>query len=103
MTSLYLAIFQREPSANEVELALRYVRANPTGTSLEAPPERPTAKSARERQREQRQAQRAAQQAGRPGGDQRPIGSTIENGGTLDAWTKLAHALFQANEAMFVN
>jgi hypothetical protein len=103
VTALYLAIFQREPTKPEIDLAVRYVRANPAGTSLEPPPEPPAMKSARERQREQRQAQRAAQQAGRPGGDQRPVGSTIEHGGPVDAWTKLAHALFQANEAMFVN
>lgn len=102
VASLYLAIFQREPTQQEIDLAMRYVRANPAGTSLEPPPEPPARKTARERQREQRQAQRAMQ-AGRPGGDQRPIGATIEHGGPVDAWTKLAHALFQTNEAMFVN
>jgi hypothetical protein len=61
-------------------------------------------KSARERQREQRQAQRAAANAGAGRApDQRPVGTTIEHGGPLDAWTKLAHALFQTNEALFVN
>jgi len=34
---------------------------------------------------------------------QQPVGSSIQNGGPEDAWTKLAHALFQANEAMFIN
>ena len=102
VTSLYLAIFQRPPTAREVELGVGYVRANSTGTSLEPPPEPPAMKTARERQREQRQAQRAAL-AGRLGADQRPVGSTIEHGGPLDAWTKLAHALFQTNEAMFIN
>jgi hypothetical protein len=103
VASLYLAIFQREPTTDEIDLAVRYVRANPTGTGLEPPPEPPAMKTARERQREQRQAQRAALQAGRPGGDQRPVGSTIEHGGPVDAWTKLAHALLQTNGAMFVN
>jgi hypothetical protein len=103
VVSLYLAIFQREPTAQEIDLAVRYVRANPAGDSLDPPPEASTRQTARERQREQRQAQRAAMQAGRPGGDQRPIGATIEHGGPVDAWTKLAHALFQTNEAMFVN
>lgn len=102
VTALYLAIFQREPSAEETALAVGYVRANPAGSSLEPPPEPTAMKTARERQREQRQAQRAAL-AGKLGADQRPVGSTIEHGGPLDAWTKLAHALFQANEAMFVN
>jgi len=103
VTSLYLAIFQRPPTDREIELGTAYVRANPTGTGLEPPPEPPTMKDARERQREKRQAQRAAL-AGRIGAvDARPVGSTIEHGGPLDAWTKLAHALFQTNEAMFLN
>ncbi|RXK53881.1 DUF1553 domain-containing protein [Oleiharenicola lentus] len=103
VTSLYLAIFQREPSAEETRLALGYVRANPSGTSLDAPPEPPAMKTAREKLREQRQAQRQAL-AGKLGApDNRPVGSTIEHGGPVDAWTKLAHALFQTNEAMFVN
>jgi hypothetical protein len=102
VTSLYLAIYQREPTDQETSLALDYVRANPAGTSLEAPPEPPAMKTAREKAREQRQAQRAAL-AARLGTDQRPIGATVEHGGPVDAWTKLAHALFQTNEAMFVD
>ena len=102
VASLYLAIFQRPPTDREIELGLRYVRTNPTGTGLAPPPEPPAMKTARENQREKRKAQRLAL-AGKMGGDQRPIGSTIEHGGPLDAWTKLAHALFQTNEALFVN
>ena len=51
---------------------------------------------------EQRQAQRAAAM-GNLRVDNRPIGSNVEHGGPLDAWTKLAHALLQTNEAVFVN
>ena len=102
VASLYLAIFQRPPTDREIELGVGYVRANPTGAGLEPPPEPPAMKNARERQREQRQAQRAAL-AGKLGADPRPVGSNIEHGGPLDAWTKLAHALFQTNEAMFIN
>ncbi len=101
VASLYLAIFQRPPSDNEIKLGLGYIRSNPAGTGLAPPPEPPAMKDARERQREQRKAQRQAL-AGKIGGDQRPIGSTIEHGGPIDAWTKLAHALFQTNEALFV-
>ena len=101
VASLYLAIFQRPPSDNEIKLGLGYIRTNPAGTGLAPPPEPPAMKDARERQREQRKAQRQAL-AGKIGGDQRPIGSTIEHGGPIDAWTKLAHALFQTNEALFV-
>ena len=102
VASLYLAIFQRPPTEREIALGVGYVRANPSGAGLEPPPEPPAMKNAREKQREQRLAQRAAL-AGKLGVDQRPIGSNIENGGPLDAWTKLAHALFQTNEAMFTN
>ena len=102
VASLYLAIFQRPPTDQEITLAVRYVRANPAGAGLAPPPEPAAMKTARERQREQRQAQRAAL-AGKLGADTRPVGSNIEHGGPLDAWTKLAHALFQTNEAMFLN
>jgi hypothetical protein len=103
VASLYLAIFQRPPTEQETDLAIRYIRANPSGAGLEPPPETPAMKTARERMREQRQAQRAAL-AGKLGAvDARPIGSTIEHGGPIDAWTKLAQALFQTNEALFVN
>lgn len=103
VTALYLAIFQREPKDREIDLGLAYVRANPTGTGLEPPPEPPAMKNARERQREQRQIQRAALAAKAGAPDNRPVGATIEPAGPVDAWTKLAHALFQTNEAMFVN
>ena len=33
VASLYLAIYQRPPTKNEITLGLRYVRANPTGTA----------------------------------------------------------------------
>jgi hypothetical protein len=31
------------------------------------------------------------------------VGGVYDTRKTLDAWTKLAHALFQSNEAMFFN
>lgn len=31
------------------------------------------------------------------------MGTAIASGGPMDAWTKLAQALFQANEAIYVN
>ena len=103
VASLYLAIFQREPTAEETRLALGYVRANPSNTGPESPPEPALMKTAREKMREKRQAQRQAlaDKLGAP--DNRPVGATIEHGGPVDAWTKLAHALFQTNAALFVN
>lgn len=103
VTSLYLAIFQRPPTDQEVDLGVRYVRANPAGKALDVP-EQPAVKNAREKAKEERRAKLAAAgPKGKYAADQRPIGSTIEYGGPEDAWTKLAHALFQTNEAMFVN
>ena len=102
VTSLYLAIFQRIPSDQEIDLGLRYVRANPAGKGLDVP-EPPERKSAREKAQEERRAQRAAAGAKGKYAAPSPVGSSIHYGGPEDAWTKLAHALFQANEAMFIN
>ncbi|HEY4248200.1 MAG TPA: PSD1 and planctomycete cytochrome C domain-containing protein [Lacunisphaera sp.] len=103
VTSLYLAIFQRPPTPQEIQLGVRYVRANPAGKELDVP-EAPAAKNARERNQEARRARLAAlRPKGRYAADQRPVGSNIAFGGPEDAWTKLAHALFQTNEAMFLN
>ncbi len=100
---LYMAIFQRPPSDEEIALGLDYVRANPAGTSLEAPSDSPARKAAIEKRREERRAQQAALAKKLGAADNRPIGANIEYGGQLDAWTKLAQALFQTSEAMFVN
>ncbi|MDB6115957.1 MAG: hypothetical protein JWQ62_2902 [Lacunisphaera sp.] len=103
VTSLYLAIFQRPPSGKEVDLGVRYVRANPAGKALDVP-ERPEAKTAREKAQEERKAKFAANNLkGKYAADQRPVGANIPYNGPEDAWTKLAHALFQTNEAMFIN
>ncbi|MDI1320439.1 MAG: PSD1 and planctomycete cytochrome C domain-containing protein [bacterium] len=103
VTSLYLAIFQRPPTDQEVELGVRYVRANPAGKALEVA-EPPALKTAREKAQEERKARQAANNPKiKYAADQRPVGSNIMPAGPEDAWTKLAHALFQTNEAMFVN
>jgi Protein of unknown function (DUF1553)/Protein of unknown function (DUF1549)/Planctomycete cytochrome C len=103
VTSLYLAIFQRPPTQQEIQLGVRYVRANPAGKGLDVP-EAPAAKSAREKAQEARRLRQAATNPkGKYAADQRPVGSNISNGGPEDTWTKLAHALFQTNEAMFIN
>lgn len=103
VTSLYLAIFQRPPTEQEIQMAVQYVRANPAGKALEVP-EAPAAKTQREKNQEARRARQAAiNPKAKYAADQRPVGSNIANGGPTDAWTKLAHALFQTNEAMFIN
>ncbi len=103
VATLYLAIFQRPPSDKEIQLGVNYVRANPAGKALEVP-ELPAAKSRRQRNQEARRAQQAVLNAKiKYAADPRPIGANIPFGGPEDAWTKLAHALFQTNEANFIN
>lgn len=102
---LYIDLFQRPPTPEETALCLRYVESNPGGTSLEGPAQ--TAASQRASQAAERQAEVAekAQQNLR-----RKVAVQVEPGAAafrsrapLDAWTKLAHGLFQTNEAMFLN
>ena len=103
VTSLYLAIFQRPPDEQERSLGLRYISSNPAGTALEVS-EPPAVKGARETAQAARRARQAATNPkGKYAPDQRPVGGNIQYGGPEDTWTKLAHALFQTNEAMFIN
>jgi cytochrome c553 len=100
VTLLYLAIFQRWPTKQEVDLGLRYVKANPAGTDVALTSEMPPEKlSAREARVAAKKAENAKKQQGRYSTQ---VGGVYDNR-PLDAWTKLAHALFQSNEAMFYN
>ncbi|HTL68360.1 MAG TPA: PSD1 and planctomycete cytochrome C domain-containing protein [Lacunisphaera sp.] len=102
VTSLYLAIFQRPPSDEEVKLGVDYIRRNPGGEALTVP-EPPATKLRRERLIEQRREQMAKMNLFGKRGDPRPVGANILPTGPEDAWTKLAHALFQTNEAVFID
>ena len=106
VTSLYLAIYQRPPSEQEIALGVRYVKANPTGRALEVPVA-PAVADAQSAKRKQRIAERVAAMANskKGGMDNRPPGGIAlnESRAPVDAWTKLAHALFQTNEAIFLN
>ncbi len=103
VSSLYLAIFQRQPTAQEIKMGVRYVQLNPAGEALDIP-ESPALKTYREQMQEKRRAQRAATNPmAKYAADARPVGANIQFGGPEDAWTKLAHALFQTNEATFIN
>jgi mono/diheme cytochrome c family protein len=100
VTLLYLAIFQRWPTRTEVELGLKYVKSNPTGTDVKLTADLPPA------QQTARDARIAAKKAmaGKQGARfNTQVGGVYDNQTPLDAWTKLAHALFQSNEAMFYN
>ncbi len=103
--ALYLAIFQRQPTAGETTLCLDYLRANPGGASLEAPPATLFSElNSRAARRQARLAEAAgANPMNRRGMQAEPGGAAFTNREPLDAWTKLAHALFQSNEAMFLN
>ena len=102
VTLLYLAIFQRWPTRREVDLGLKYVAANPGGADVKLTADQPAAKlSAKDAAKAKKAAPKVApKQQGR---FNTQIGGTFENRLPLDAWAKLAHALFQTNEAMFYN
>jgi len=97
---LYLAIYQRWPTKQEVEFGLHYVKANPTGTDVALVAEMPAAKLDARNARINAKKAMAAKQQGR---FNPTVGGVYDNQTPLDAWTKLAHALFQSNEAMFYN
>jgi hypothetical protein len=99
VTLLYLAIFQRWPTKQEVELGLRYVKSNPTGTEVALTSDMPKAQI---NARGTRVATKKAQNPKQQGRFNTQVGGVYDNR-PLDAWTKLAHALFQSNEAMFYN
>jgi cytochrome c553 len=99
VTSLYLAIFQRWPTKKEVEIGLNYVKSNPTGTEVALTSEMPAAKISA---RDARIAERTAKAGKQKGKFNTQVGGIYDNQ-PLDAWTKLAHALFQSNEAVFYN
>lgn len=105
VTSLYLAIFQRPPTAEEIGLCLQYVKANPRGASTETPPENVASRMAsRAAQMEARRAEMAMSYPRRRAAVQvEPGAAAFTTREPLDAWTKLAHALLQSNEAMFLN
>ncbi len=98
--ALYITIYQRLPTAREVELGSRYVKANPAGTAIQTvdslPPDQQEA-------REVRMAARKAKQPKKQGKFSNQVGGIYDTATPPDAWTKLAHALFQSNEAMFYN
>jgi hypothetical protein len=88
-------------------MCLRYVKANPGGTSTDTPPEtRDSILNARQAERQAQQQERAAEfMASHPRAkinvQLEPGAAAFKSRAPLDAWTKLAHALFQTNEAMF--
>jgi cytochrome c553 len=102
---LYIDVFQRPPTDAEVKLCLRYVESNPGGTSTDAPAA--TAMSDKAQKQAENQAKLAdnsMQNLRRKNAPQvEPGAAAFRSRAPLDAWTKLAHGLFQTDEAMFLN
>ena len=103
VASLYLAVYQRPPTSKEIALAVRYVKQNPTGTAVDvaAVVPRDPPPSAKEMRQDARQATNPKRPP--PGRFAMQAGGVFNSGIPLDAWTKLAHALLQSNEAIFYN
>ncbi len=100
VTLLYLAIYQRMPTKQEIAIGLRYVKQNPGGHEVALTAEMTTDKASA---REARIAQKKADMSKQKGRFNTQVGGAYDTRTPLDAWTKLAHALFQSNEAMFYN
>ena len=102
VAALYLAIYQRLPTKEEVALGLKYVKSNPAGTAIDL--EHTGAMAATDDTSTRRPAGKKANNPKRPLGKfATQVGGVYDSHAPLDAWTKLAHALFQSNEAMFYN
>jgi hypothetical protein len=104
VASLYLAVYQRPPTTKEIEVAVKYVKHNPAGTGIDLAEDgaaKPAPPATRQDMRKQVMAQNAGGKRGNPNAG--PVGGVTATRQPLDAWTKLAHALFQSNEAMFYN
>jgi cytochrome c553 len=104
VASLYIALFQRPPTPQETALCLRYVESNPGGTSTEAPQTAQSEKMTQLAERQAKVAENAQKNLRRKNAPQvEPGAEAFKSRAPLDAWTKLAHGLFQTNEAMFLN
>jgi hypothetical protein len=105
VATLYLAVFQRPPTPEETKLCLRYVESNPGGASTEAPaPTAQSEKASRSAEAQARLAENSMQNLRQKNALQvEPGAGAFKSRAPLDAWTKLAHGLFQTDEAMFLN
>jgi hypothetical protein len=104
VASLYISVFQRPPTPDEVKLCLHYVVSNPGGTAAEVAQTAQSEKASQFAQQQARQAENLQQNLRRKNAPQvEPGAAAFRSRAPLDAWTKLAHGLFQTNEAMFLN
>jgi cytochrome c553 len=102
---LYVAVFQRPPTPAEVSLCLDYVASNPGGESgSTAADEQRAARVQKAADAQARLADNSQANLRRKNALQvEPGAAAFRSRAPLDAWTKLAHGLFQTNEAMFLN
>jgi hypothetical protein len=104
VADLYIAVFQRPPTPEEIKLCLGYVESNPGGTSTEVAATEQSDKASRFAQIQAKQAENLSTNLRRKNAPQvEPGAEAFKSRAPLDAWTKLAHGLFQTNEAMFLN
>jgi hypothetical protein len=104
VATLYIALFQRPPTPQETALCIRYVESNPGGTATDVPQTAQSERMAQVAERQAKMAQAAQQNLRRKNPFQaEPGAAAFTSRAPLDAWTKLAHGLFQTNEAMFLN
>jgi hypothetical protein len=86
---LYTRIYQRQPTAVEIKVGLKFVENSPDPESIKV--SLPTRRN--DRQKEKKPGRVAMSLANIKLSDLKPLG----------AWEKYAHALLQANETMFIN
>ncbi|HZZ20410.1 MAG TPA: PSD1 and planctomycete cytochrome C domain-containing protein [Opitutaceae bacterium] len=104
VAKLYIDVFQRPPTPDEIKLCLRYVELNPGGTSPEVAQTVQSEKASRYAEIQARLALNSSQNLRRKNAPQvEPGAEAFKSRAPLDAWTKLAHGLFQTDEAMFLN
>jgi mono/diheme cytochrome c family protein len=104
VASLYISVFQRPPTPDEVKLCLHYVESNPGGTSAEVAETAQSERASQIAAMQAKQAENLANNLRRKNAPQvEPGAEAFRSRAPLDAWTKLAHGLFQTNEAMFLN
>jgi mono/diheme cytochrome c family protein len=104
VASLYISLFQRPPTPQETALCLHYVESNPGGTAAEAAATAQSQQASQVAERQAKMAENSMQNLRRKNAPQvEPGAAAFKSRAPLDAWTKLAHGLFQTNEAMFLN
>jgi len=111
VASLFEAVYQRLPNPEETKLCLRYVQSlpvgpNPQGVRMQPPSQAAAVPLANASAMAQAQGGNMGPNPLRKNAPQPIPGGALFKGRAplaLDNWTKLAHALFQTNEAIMVN